>query len=481
MSSFGCYLRFIRSITIISLVVFIVGCGGGGGGGGDTPGPGGGGNGFTVTYDDNGSTGGSVPSDSNTYTQGQTVTVPENSGSLAYTGYSFVGWQTKADGSGKAYTPGKNFSMGAANVTLYALWAGGYAYAVNWSDSNVSQYTIGPNGALTPMFTPSVSTVAGAEGYDPRYLAVDPLGKYLYVSNFHGLNPSITACTYGCGFVAQFTIGADGSLTPMSTPKFFTSGPLPGGSAVHPSGKWYYATQGWSSVSQNNINADGSLTSMTPPTVAAGAYPDAIAIDPLGKWAYVVNGDANTVSQYTINQTTGALTPMSTPTVATGHNAFEIKIVSISSGVYAYVTNYVDGTVSQYSINSTSGMLSPLTPATVSTGASYALSIAVDPKGRFAYVPTFTSSGVIAQFQINQTTGALVSNGTVSTVQALAAFIAIESSGKYAYVTSGNNDAGIGTSISQYTIDQTTGALTLMSNPSVQTGYAPCEIITVGK
>ena len=74
-----------------------------------------------------------------------------------------------------------------------------------------------------------------------------------------------------------------------------------------------------------------------------------------------------------------------------------------------------------------------------------------------------------------------MSNGTVSTVQSLAAFIAIESSGKYAYVTSGNNDAGIGTSISQYTIDQTTGALTLMSNPSVQTGYAPGEIVTVGK
>jgi uncharacterized repeat protein (TIGR02543 family) len=440
---------------------------------------GGGGSGYTVTYDANGATGGTVPVDSGSYSTGQTVTVLGNTGSLTNTGYTFAGWQTKADGSGKAYTPGKTFAMGGASVTMYALWAGGYAYAVNWSDSNVSQYTIGPNGALTPMFTPAVST----QGYDPRFLTVDPLGKYLYVSNYHGVNPYITACTYGCGFVSQFTIGADGSLTSLSTPTFFTSGPGPGGSAVHPTKPWYYVAQGWSSVSQNIINADGSLTSMATPTVAAGVYPDAIAIDPSGKWAYVVNGDANTVSQYSINQTTGALTSLSTPTAATGHNAFEIKIISIPSGEYAYVANYSDGTISQYSINTTNGMLSQLTPSTVTAipGGTLALSIAVDPQGRFAYVPiNYTSSQVIAQFQINQTTGALVSNGTVSAAGPAAAWIAIESSGKYAYATSG--DTGWGNySIAQYTIDQTTGALTLMSNPTVQAGYGPSEIVTVGK
>jgi 6-phosphogluconolactonase (cycloisomerase 2 family) len=89
-------------------------------------------------------------------------------------------------------------------------------------------------------------------------------------------------------------------------------------------------------------------------------------------------------------------------------------------------------------------------------------------------------SAVIAQFKIDQTTGVLVSNGTVSAGGTAAASIAIESSGKYAYATSG--DSGWGNfSIAQYTIDQTTGALTLMSNPTVKAGYGPSEIVTVGK
>jgi 6-phosphogluconolactonase (cycloisomerase 2 family) len=89
-------------------------------------------------------------------------------------------------------------------------------------------------------------------------------------------------------------------------------------------------------------------------------------------------------------------------------------------------------------------------------------------------------SAVIAQFKIDQTTGVLVSNGTVSAGGTATASIAIESSGKYAYATSG--DSGWGNfSIAQYTIDQTTGALALMNNPSVLAGYGPSQIVTVGK
>ena len=206
-------LLFISFFALLLLAVVFAACSGGGGGRvGSTPtatpksiptststsaakGTGG----YTVTYNSNGGTG-SVPVDSNSYTTGQTVTVLANSGSLVYTGYSFVGWQTKADGSGSTYAPGQTFSMGSANVTLYALWAGGYAYVVNQnsgSAGSISQYTIGPNGALTPMFTRTVPTA----GNNSQLIAADPLGKYVYVSN-------VSSNT-----VSQFTIGADGSLT----------------------------------------------------------------------------------------------------------------------------------------------------------------------------------------------------------------------------------------------------------------------------
>jgi hypothetical protein len=43
-------------------------------------------------------------------------------------------------------------------------------------------------------------------------------------------------------------------------------------------------------------------------------------VDPTGRFAYVVNGLTNNVSAYTIDASTGALSPMATPTVAAGTN-----------------------------------------------------------------------------------------------------------------------------------------------------------------
>ncbi len=442
--------------------------------------------GYSIVYNSNGGTG-SVPVDSNRYGAGQTVTVLGNSGGLTFAGYSFVGWQTKDDGSGTTYAQGKTFTTGAANDTLYALWAGGYAYTANHQGGyggSISQYTIGPNGALTPMFTPSVST----GGNDPRYIAVDPLGKYIYVSN-------ITSNT-----VSQFTIGPDGSLTAMSTPTVLmgdvTGGKLyyPSGIAVHPTSGYAYVTlQQKGIVNQYSIAADGKLSALTPPTVSsdtgnASNAPVSIAIDPSGKWAYVADGGSNAISQYAIGAD-GTLSPLTPFVVATGGKtgsgtAFDVKIASTSSGGYVYVVNYFDATVSQYSVNPTTGMLSQLTPFTVPAGGTYALSIAIHPTGKFAYVTILaaTADAVVAQFTIDQGTGELTAMAppTVSAGGAGTAVITVEASGKYAYATSGESGWG-STSVAQYTIDQTTGALTLMNNASVLSGDGPSGIVTVGK
>jgi uncharacterized repeat protein (TIGR02543 family) len=76
----------------------------------------------TVTYDGNGNTGGTVPTDGNTYQQGASVTVLANTGNLVKTSFAFAGWDTAADGSGISYAAAATFAMGAANVTLYAKW-----------------------------------------------------------------------------------------------------------------------------------------------------------------------------------------------------------------------------------------------------------------------------------------------------------------------------------------------------------------------
>ncbi len=77
----------------------------------------------TVTYNGNTNTGGAVPTDGSSYTNGDTVTVLGNTGSLVKTGYTFNGWNTAANGTGTSYNGGNTFAMGSSDVTLYAQWS----------------------------------------------------------------------------------------------------------------------------------------------------------------------------------------------------------------------------------------------------------------------------------------------------------------------------------------------------------------------
>lgn len=76
----------------------------------------------TVTYNGNGSTGGATPKDSKTYFNNEKVSVLGNIGSLIKTGYTFAGWNTKADGTGLNYLEGSIFNIITADTTLYAKW-----------------------------------------------------------------------------------------------------------------------------------------------------------------------------------------------------------------------------------------------------------------------------------------------------------------------------------------------------------------------
>jgi uncharacterized repeat protein (TIGR02543 family) len=85
----------------------------------------------TATYDSNGAIAGTVPTDTNTYVQGQTVWVLGNSGGLTKPPCGFTGWNTQADGSGTTYNAGQSFTMGTSNVTLYATWVPIYTVLYN--------------------------------------------------------------------------------------------------------------------------------------------------------------------------------------------------------------------------------------------------------------------------------------------------------------------------------------------------------------
>ena len=90
---------------------------------------------YTVSYDGQGNTGGTVPVDETEYEEGDTVDVPmmgEDFQKSSGGGYWWAGWNTQADGNGINYwfdsegyseeTNSVPFSMPASNVTLYAKW-----------------------------------------------------------------------------------------------------------------------------------------------------------------------------------------------------------------------------------------------------------------------------------------------------------------------------------------------------------------------
>jgi uncharacterized repeat protein (TIGR02543 family) len=76
---------------------------------------------FTVTYDGNGSTGGTPPADpASPYKSGATVPLLD-AGDLSKSGHTFAAWNTTADGTGTDYAPGGTFTADDS-LTLYAKW-----------------------------------------------------------------------------------------------------------------------------------------------------------------------------------------------------------------------------------------------------------------------------------------------------------------------------------------------------------------------
>jgi 6-phosphogluconolactonase (cycloisomerase 2 family) len=228
-----------------------------------------------------------------------------------------------------------------------------------------------------------------------------------------------------------------------------------------------YSTNTISSYSINSTT--GALTPVSGSPFAAGTQPMAMAITPNGKFAYASNSGSNNVSAYSINSTTGVLTQISGSPFVAGTSPGEITIAP--SGQFLYVANWSSNNISAFSINQTTGALTPLSGSPFAS-LTYASFITFGPNANFVYVSSTGSvTNNIAVYSFNSATGALTPiTGTLSTSTIASGGLNVRSitfdkSGQFAYAAN-NNDGSIGA----FAVNGTTGALTALSGSPYFTG-----------
>ncbi len=96
---------------------------------------------YSVTYDANGATDGTVP-DVQSKNHGINLVLASNNNGLAKEGYSFSGWNTQADGFGTDYAEGSTYTSDGA-LTLYATWVAN-TYSVTYDANGATRGTV-PN------------------------------------------------------------------------------------------------------------------------------------------------------------------------------------------------------------------------------------------------------------------------------------------------------------------------------------------------
>ncbi len=168
---------------------------------------------YTVTYNGNGSTGGSAPVDGNAYLSGAVVTVLGNTGSLTKTGYTFGGWNTAANGSGTTYAGESTFTI-SSNVTLYAVWTIN-TYTVSFNSnggSAVSSQSVAYNTTATAPTTPTKAGY-GFDGWysDSGLTTVFSFSTAITADITLYAKWTATSCTYSINPVNTSTLASGGT------------------------------------------------------------------------------------------------------------------------------------------------------------------------------------------------------------------------------------------------------------------------------
>ena len=94
---------------------------------------------YTIAYDGNGATGGNTANSSHTYDSAKNLTA----NGYTKTGYEFIGWNTKSDGSGTGYKDEESVvnqtATNGETITLYAQWKAN-TYTVTYDQNGATEF-----------------------------------------------------------------------------------------------------------------------------------------------------------------------------------------------------------------------------------------------------------------------------------------------------------------------------------------------------
>lgn len=325
--------------------------------------------------------------------------------------------------SGSLGTIGSAAATGAFPSAIAITPSVNALFVANTGANNISSYQINSDGSLA-----AVSGTA-ATGASPMGLAIDPGGKFLFVAN------QGTFADPKSGSISVFSINGT-SLTQVSGSPFLTeepgasTGTGPVALAIPPSGNFLYvANEFTNTVSAFSFNAGtGALTAVGGSPYPVGLSPSGLAISPAGIFLLVANTGDNTVSSFAIcaaqsatcQTPDGTMTQVGTPFPAGVGPA----AIAFDPGFnFVYVVDRKSFQVSEYSFGSTSGVLTPLSAAAISTGTT-PVSIAIRSGATgtnigntatnptdYVYVANIGGSSMSA-FTLNTTTGLLTVLGS---------------------------------------------------------------------
>jgi 6-phosphogluconolactonase len=274
--------------------------------------------------------------------------------------------------TGKLSANGAGVATGATPSAMILAPSGNALFIANSGSNDISAYTVKSDDTLT------AASGAQPAGMTPVSLAIDSAGHFLFVANQGTqINPA-------SGTISVFSI-QDATLTEVSGSPFPSAIPLassgtgPSGVAVTPDGKFLYvANQFDATVTKYSVDTtSGALTQGA--SVPVGTAPSAVAVTPDGGFLYVANSGSSNVSAFAIcnqvvtscnNPTSpdGSLTVVSGSPFSAGIGP--VLIAAASSGKFLYVLDRLSNQISEYKISTGTGALTANTQATISTGAN---------------------------------------------------------------------------------------------------------------